>query len=250
MRKQKNITKKTAARLQNVVEYIIRGETDTLARLTVAKLAEMYNIHRSSLNRMFNRQLSVSPEDFLNRQKMIRAAITIMDKKNRLPIETIARKFGYCRQDYFSKCFKDFMAVSPEDLCTIEKERRKRKPEYKVIFTKGFDVSHLSNTNLFGLEFACIIDEGRTFRLIVLDSKENYYIDRRYKKAAYARGSFRKWFRHRYPVEDCFAHWTPFYRPVKAWISSRNRLLYSVPLKEKMILGPKSSNKCTGGNSC
>jgi len=223
-------TKKTNERIENIAGYIIGSQIDTLARLSVKKLAETFNINRSHLNRLFNKHLSATPEEFIMKYKMLAAAKMIMSGTNPLSVEEISRKLGYCRQDYFESSFKKFMAITPGGLMKLEEKRRDLETTESVNLIKaGPLVSHLVNVNYFLLDFACIIQEEDRYRLIVYDRQANYYLERNYKTLKSAKSAFKKMYKHKFSFGAYFAYWTPFFRPVRSWINSRNSILKSVP---------------------
>lgn len=230
----KTRTQKSTERLENIVEYIICSQTDTLARLSVGKLANTFGIDRSHLSRQFKKHMSITLEEFILKYKIIEAANMIMSGTIPSSIEEISRKFGFCRPDYFTICFKKFMAITPGGLMELENRRRNGEIVDNVpILKAGRKVAHLANVNYFDLDFACIIDEENGFRLIVYDRTENYYLDRDYKTFHNAKSSFKRMYKSKFSFGEYFAFWTPFFRPVRAWINSRNRILESVPNKDK-----------------
>ena len=227
---QKMRTRQNPERLEAIVAYIIGSQIDTLALLSVDNLSKKFQIDRSNLFRLFKEQLSATPEEFIMKQKLIAAAEMIMSGTMPLSVEEISRKLGYCRTDYFIKCFKKFMAITPGGLITLEERRRNGETFENVnIFKSWNNVSHLVNANYFLLDFACIIDEEDAFRLIVYDRKKNYYLDRNYKTWESAKNTFKEMFKDKYAFGTCFVYWTPFLRAVRSWINSRNNILKSVP---------------------
>lgn len=227
-------TQRSRERMDQIVAYIITFGKETYADLNIETVSREFRIDRHKLDRLFRDHLAITPEAFIHRQKMTAAARAILSGEMNLSVLDLARKFGYKKKDSFEKCFKAFMAVGPGDLISIERKRRQRQNSGTGnIFNAGYTVSHLANVNNFLLDFACIIDEDNSFRLVVYDRQENYYIDRYYKTPGIAKKRFRSMYAHKFTFGKYFTCWTPFYYPVKAWINSRNDILKSVPLKTK-----------------
>ena len=79
--------------------------------LTVAKLARYVGLNRSYLTTVFQSVLHMSPQQFLMRFRMTRAAQLL--RENELSVGEIARSCGYPDPLTFSKAFKRTMEVTP-----------------------------------------------------------------------------------------------------------------------------------------
>ena len=79
--------------------------------LTVAKLAHYVGLNRSYLTTVFQSVLHLSPQQFLMRFRMARAAQLL--RENELSVGEVARSCGYPDPLTFSKAFKRTMSVTP-----------------------------------------------------------------------------------------------------------------------------------------
>lgn len=79
--------------------------------LTVAKLARYVGLNRSYLTTVFQSVLHLSPQQFLMRFRMARAAQLL--RENELSVGEVARSCGYPDPLTFSKAFKRTMGVTP-----------------------------------------------------------------------------------------------------------------------------------------
>lgn len=77
----------------------------------VERLAQMLDIHRSTLSRSFTRAVGVSPLEYLTRLR-VQNALTLL-KQSVLPIAAIARQCGYSDPDYFSRLIRRHTGHSP-----------------------------------------------------------------------------------------------------------------------------------------
>ena len=79
--------------------------------LTVAKLARYVGLNRSYLTTVFQNVLHLSPQQFLMRFRMARAAQLL--REHVLSVSEVARSCGYPDPLTFSKAFKRTMGVTP-----------------------------------------------------------------------------------------------------------------------------------------
>lgn len=79
--------------------------------LTVAKLARYVGLNRSYLTTVFQSVLQMSPQQFLMRFQMTRAAQLL--RENNLSVGEVARSCGYPDPLTFSKAFKRTLGVTP-----------------------------------------------------------------------------------------------------------------------------------------
>lgn len=79
--------------------------------LTVAKLARYVGLNRSYLTTVFQSVLQMSPQQFLMRFRMTRAAQLL--RENNLSVGEVARSCGYPAPLTFSKAFKRTLGVTP-----------------------------------------------------------------------------------------------------------------------------------------
>ena len=65
------------------------------------------------LTRLFHRELSISPWDYLNRYRILKARKLL--ETTSASIGVIARQVGFKDQSYFSRVFHKIVGVSPQD---------------------------------------------------------------------------------------------------------------------------------------
>ncbi len=76
-------------------------------------LMEYSNMSESSVLRTFKRITGYPPFEYQMRQRMFAASRELSDTK--LDITQIAYDVGYNDSNYFSRCFKKFMNMTPRD---------------------------------------------------------------------------------------------------------------------------------------
>lgn len=97
-------------RVLSVTEYIATHFADAL---DVEALASIVHLSPSRLSHLFAKHLGVSPQRYVERERMLRAQ-QLLDLTNR-PIADIAREVGWDDPLYFSKRFRHFAGASPTD---------------------------------------------------------------------------------------------------------------------------------------
>lgn len=94
--------------VRKVIEFISKNYS---GRISIGEIAASINLDRSYLYSIFIKHMNMSPQDFLIRYRMERAAE--MMKNPELSIGDIARSVGYEDPLQFSKMFKKTMGASP-----------------------------------------------------------------------------------------------------------------------------------------
>ena len=97
--------------MQCIVELVEQHIDDS--DLSVTELACMMGISKSGLNRKLKSLLGVAPKEFVNKARMNRAVALLLNSN--LSVKDIAYRCGFCDQNYFGKCFKAAMGVSPSE---------------------------------------------------------------------------------------------------------------------------------------
>ena len=97
--------------MQCVVEFVEQHIDNS--DLSVTELAAKLNVSKSGLNRKLKSLLGVAPKEFINKARMNRAVALLHHSD--LPVKEIAYRCGFCDQNYFGKCFKAAMGVSPSE---------------------------------------------------------------------------------------------------------------------------------------
>ena len=101
--------------------------------LTVAKLARYVGLNRSYLTTVFQSVLQLSPQQFLMRFRMTRAAQLL--REHELSVGEVARSCGYPDPLTFSKAFKRTMGVTPSQ---YRRGARKEHMAAPVVEADGF----------------------------------------------------------------------------------------------------------------
>lgn len=101
--------------VQNIADYICSRISSgaSLEELSVEKLSGYMNTSQSTLYRLFMSQMGMSPNHYITMQRMKRACelLRVTDS----PIHSIAISVGYPNGQYFAKCFKKYMGISPSE---------------------------------------------------------------------------------------------------------------------------------------
>lgn len=94
--------------VRNAVEYIHANYSKPIS---VQEVADHININRGYLYSLFMEELDVSPQEYLRKVRLTRAAeqLNITD----LPVEAVAAANGYSNPAVFSKAFKKMHGLSP-----------------------------------------------------------------------------------------------------------------------------------------
>lgn len=100
--------------IENTIE-----ELDTFIRLhyreelSLADLAERYHFNHSYLTRAFRKQKGEAPLKLINSLKIKDAKELLLNPQ--LSIKEISEMLGFSSQHYFSRCFKNFTGISPNE---------------------------------------------------------------------------------------------------------------------------------------
>ena len=97
--------------MQCVVEFVEQHIDNS--DLSVTELAAKLNVSKSGLNRKLKSLLGVAPKEFINKARMNRAVSLL--RHSDLPVKEIAYRCGFSDQNYFGKCFRAAMGVSPSE---------------------------------------------------------------------------------------------------------------------------------------
>jgi AraC-like DNA-binding protein len=93
-----------------------RFHNDVAADWTVADLAEIAGMSRSSFAERFRERVGMTPIDYLTRWRMFRVRRLLIDTN--LPFTTIAARNGYNSRTSCSQAFKRMFGQSPNDIRT------------------------------------------------------------------------------------------------------------------------------------
>lgn len=96
-----------------VVRNALRYINDNLSNLalSVNSVADYLGIHRSTFNRLFQREMKVSPHFYIMAQRMSQAKSLLLGSQS--TIAQVARSCGFCDDTAFCRLFKQKMFVTP-----------------------------------------------------------------------------------------------------------------------------------------
>ncbi|MCG2783866.1 MAG: substrate-binding domain-containing protein [Anaerolineae bacterium] len=100
----------TSALVKRAVAYLHQNYTRPLSRW---EIAEAIGVSEDYLTRVFNRELEISPWDYLNRYRVLQAQALLRNTAR--SIADIARAVGFKDQAYFSRVFSKQMGISPNE---------------------------------------------------------------------------------------------------------------------------------------
>ena len=122
--------------VERAIQYICSHYAQTVR---VKDIADYICIDRSYLYKLFEKNLGISPQEFLIRFRIFRAVelLTLTDKS----IEDVARMCGYKEAFIFSAIFKKKIGLSPGNY-----RRQKRKRKRKKVVGKKDQLSHMLQT--------------------------------------------------------------------------------------------------------
>ena len=99
---------KTYKRLMEILEYI---EQNYYKSLSLSVLAENFSLSKSYIDRLFKKELSCKPSEYVNKVRISVAKTMLLQTD--LSVTAIAEKVGYSDIYYFSKIFKQIVGCSP-----------------------------------------------------------------------------------------------------------------------------------------
>ena len=88
--------------------------------ITVKKLAQTAYMSESSLNRLFKKETSFTPIEYLIQTRIEKSKILLRRKD--LPITEIAQRCGFGNSAHFTSCFKRLVNISPSEYREAYKE--------------------------------------------------------------------------------------------------------------------------------
>lgn len=93
------------------IKYIKENFTEN--NLTLNLIAEKLHISQSYLTRIIKQKTGVSFTDYLNKLRINMAIKLLLDNNRNYTINDIANMVGYSSQHYFSRAFKNYIGLSP-----------------------------------------------------------------------------------------------------------------------------------------
>jgi signal transduction histidine kinase/DNA-binding LacI/PurR family transcriptional regulator/CheY-like chemotaxis protein len=99
----------TSGVVKRAIAYIHQNYTRSISRW---EIAEAVGVSEDYLSRVFNRELSISPWDYLNRYRVLQSRHLLLHTAD--TIGAIARQVGFKDQAYFSRVFHKVTGMSPQ----------------------------------------------------------------------------------------------------------------------------------------
>ena len=99
----------TSALVKRAVAYLHQNYARPLSRW---EIAEAIGVSEDYLTRIFNRELDISPWDYLNRYRILQAQALLRGTSHN--IAEVARLVGFKDQAYFSRVFNKQNSISPQ----------------------------------------------------------------------------------------------------------------------------------------
>jgi YesN/AraC family two-component response regulator len=99
----------TSALVKQAVAYFHQNYTRPISRW---EIAEAIGVSEDYLSRVFNRELNISPWDYLNRYRILHAKKYLLNTTENIGV--IAHQVGFKDQAYFSRVFHKITGMSPQ----------------------------------------------------------------------------------------------------------------------------------------
>lgn len=99
----------TSALVKQAIAYLHQNYTRSISRWEVA---EAVGVSEDYLSRVFNRELSVSPWDYLNRYRVLQSKQLLLTTTESIGV--VAHQVGFKDQAYFSRVFSKLVGQSPQ----------------------------------------------------------------------------------------------------------------------------------------
>jgi transcriptional regulator GlxA family with amidase domain len=99
----------TSGLVKQAIAYLHQNYTRSISRW---EIAEAVGVSEDYLSRVFNRELNISPWDYLNRYRVLRSKHLLLHTTDTIGV--IARQVGFKDQAYFSRVFHKLMGESPQ----------------------------------------------------------------------------------------------------------------------------------------
>jgi signal transduction histidine kinase/DNA-binding LacI/PurR family transcriptional regulator/AraC-like DNA-binding protein len=100
----------TSALVKQAIAYLHQNYTRPISRW---EIAESVSVSEDYLSRVFNRELNISPWDYLNRYRILQSKRLLTNTTE--TIGSVARQVGFKDQAYFSRVFHKVTGVSPQE---------------------------------------------------------------------------------------------------------------------------------------
>lgn len=119
MNSSHKIAKENVARINKAIEYIEKNLQNKLLLEDIAKEAFFSPFY---FHRLFSVVMRETPNDFISRKRIEKAASFLMNKKE-LTITEISEKVGFSSLSVFSRAFKKYYNLSPQEFKDLSLEK-------------------------------------------------------------------------------------------------------------------------------
>jgi len=99
----------TSGLVKQAIAYLHQNYTRPVSRW---EIAEAVGVSEDYLSRVFNRELNISPWDYLNRYRVLQSKQLLLHTTDSIGV--IARQVGFKDQAYFSRVFHKVTGTSPQ----------------------------------------------------------------------------------------------------------------------------------------
>jgi signal transduction histidine kinase/DNA-binding LacI/PurR family transcriptional regulator/AraC-like DNA-binding protein len=99
----------TSALVKQAIAYLHQNYTRPVSRW---EIAEAVGVSGDYLSRVFNRELNISPWDYLNRYRVLQSKQLLLNTTESIGV--IAHQVGFKDQSYFSRVFHKVTGISPQ----------------------------------------------------------------------------------------------------------------------------------------
>jgi AraC-like DNA-binding protein len=110
----------TGRAVKQAIAYIHQNYTRPISRW---EIAEAVGVSEDYLSRVFNRELNLSPWDYLNRYRVLQSKHLLLETTDKIGV--IARQVGFKDQAYFSRVFRKVTGLSPQGFRESNNRRSK-----------------------------------------------------------------------------------------------------------------------------
>jgi signal transduction histidine kinase/DNA-binding LacI/PurR family transcriptional regulator/CheY-like chemotaxis protein len=100
----------TSVLVKQAIAYLHQNYSRSLSRW---EIAEAVGVSEDYLSRVFNRELNISPWEYLNRYRVLQSKQLLLNTDE--SIGSVARQVGFKDQAYFSRVFHKIAGVSPQE---------------------------------------------------------------------------------------------------------------------------------------
>ena len=95
-----------------VVEFVLTREIKELENLTVSAIARKFKLNRCYLSQRFKYDKKFSLHDYILMVKILRS-LSLLEAKDEITIDVLAKKMGFASSDYFTRVFKRIIGTTP-----------------------------------------------------------------------------------------------------------------------------------------